>query len=443
MNFVSDVLIDAEIEKARQEEIAAHRDSNSGALYEVSVYSGPGGGGVRVQVDFLATGSNPQDAANNYMRDGVMKAPTPGLIQYMGGGYVFYSGGPIVFPSRVSPAFANDEKTRQDIKNKQDAVERAAAALHDKSMNAIRAMSKGDPNIRSDADHPAPGDVPHDTGEAPAPDNHANDPGPRESEPEPDPDHDNDATPGGGRPPRRLALADAIVGPNVVSGDHDGRAWCDFNGDGFFDFCRVLRNNRAPLSSNLLVTLSTGNQLGQMAAGATITSQGLDVGYAAGRGWVDFNGDKKADYCRVVGVRGAYRLEVTLSTGTAFKAPPILSSIIDPGTDDWGVWVDWDGDGFPDYVRVVGTQNFTDAGIAVTFGTGTGFGETKVFKAQHFDWGYPETRMWIDMDADGKPDFVRLVGSHSDPMIAVTTSAGRNGFGPTTILPLSSESGAQ
>jgi hypothetical protein len=179
-----------------------------------------------------------------------------------------------------------------------------------------------------------------------------------------------------------------------------------------------------------------------MATGATIKSQGLDVGYSAGRGWVDFDGDKKADYCRVVGGRGAYRLAVSLSTGrtgTGFKDPPILSGVIDPGVDDWGVWVDWDGDGFPDYVRVVGTKNFTDAGIAVTFGTGTGFGETKVFKVQRFDWGYPETRMWIDMDADGKPDFVRLVGSQSDPIVAVTTSAGRNGLGVTTFLPLPSK----
>jgi hypothetical protein len=189
--------------------------------------------------------------------------------------------------------------------------------------------------------------------------------------------------------------------------------------------------------------------LGQLAAGQTITSKPMDIGYAAGRGWVDFNNDKKADYCRVVGVTGHYQLAVSLSTGKddnshGFKEPPILSGNINPGVDDWGVWIDWDKDGFPDYVRVVGSQNFAgDTGIAVTYGAGSGFGETKRYTTQHFDWGYPETRLWVDMDGDGKPDFVRLAGSHADPMIAVTLSAGKNGLGNTYYIPLASASSTQ
>ena len=89
------------------------------------------------------------------------------------------------------------------------------------------------------------------------------------------------------------------------------------------------------------------------------TSEVLDWGYDAGREWVDFNGDGKADYCRRVGSvnnQSSY-VSCTVSTGTGFGATH-RSGVLDWGHDAGRRWVDFNSDGKADYCRVIGSVNF-------------------------------------------------------------------------------------
>src|SRR6201999_44281 len=89
-------------------------------------------------------------------------------------------------------------------------------------------------------------------------------------------------------------------------GQAGGGAFADFNGDGKADFCRV--------TTVLACTISSGSGIA-----GTISSPGTDLGYAPGRAWADVNHDGKADYCRRVGNGGAdARIGCTLSTGSGF-----------------------------------------------------------------------------------------------------------------------------
>ena len=131
----------------------------------------------------------------------------------------------------------------------------------------------------------------------------------------------------------------------------------DFNGDGTPDFCQITTR---PGFTGLTCKLS--------GAGQVIQSGSLDLGYPEGRAFVDFDGDRKQDFCRVV------------------------------------------GNGFP------------NSYVSCTLSEGNVFGATVM--SPSLDWGYPETRQWRDANGDGKADFCRVVGSNRDTM-ACTFSLGR------------------
>jgi hypothetical protein len=205
----------------------------------------------------------------------------------------------------------------------------------------------------------------------------------------------------------------------------DGRAWVDVNGDGRADFCRVTA---APDGERLLCTLSTGTGFG-----LTISSGVLDAGYSQGRAWVDINGDGRADYCRVVGTVNFTdsRVVCTLSTGTGFGSD-IASSVLDWGYDGGRVWVDFNGDGKADYCRLTGVQNKV---VTCTVSTGTAFGST--YSSASLDWVYDAGRSWVDVNGDGKADYCRVIGStnFTDSRAICTLSTG-TGFGVDLTSPV-------
>jgi hypothetical protein len=158
------------------------------------------------------------------------------------------------------------------------------------------------------------------------------------------------------------------MSPVLDWGYPEGRAWPDFNGDGKADFCRLVGGENLK-TSYLKCTLSDGNGFGQ-----EVTSGVVDWGYKEGRAWVDFNGDGKADYCRVVGNPGDVRLRCTLSAGASFGAE-ITSDAIDWGYPETRVWLDVNGDGKADFCRVIGNKHEF---IACTLSAGTKFGPTRM-----------------------------------------------------------------
>jgi hypothetical protein len=221
-----------------------------------------------------------------------------------------------------------------------------------------------------------------------------------------------------------------FLSPVIDWGYDVGRAWVDFNGDGKADYCRLVGDSNG-IDSHVECTLSTGSGFG-----ATVLSPVVDWGYDFGRAWVDVNGDGKADYCRVVGNSDGVSsyVECTLSTGTGFGAT-IVSPVIDWGYDFGRAWVDVNGDGKADYCRVVGNSDGVDSHVACTLSTGTGFGATILSPV--IDWGYDLGRAWTDVNGDGKADYCRLVGASNgvDSHVACTLSTG-TGFGATILSPV-------
>lgn len=83
-------------------------------------------------------------------------------------------------------------------------------------------------------------------------------------------------------------------------GGEFGRAWTDLNGDRRVDYCRVLATDSATTTGRLACTLSNGNGFGGTVYYPTAETS-FDAGYHAGRYWTDANGDGNPDYCRVIG----------------------------------------------------------------------------------------------------------------------------------------------
>lgn len=202
-----------------------------------------------------------------------------------------------------------------------------------------------------------------------------------------------------------------VISATTVDGGYTaGRAWTDFNGDGRADYCRVV----GVWVMNLSCTVSTGSGFG-----ATYTSGLEDPGYDATRAWVDVNADGRSDYCRVV---GSSTLRCTLSTGTGFGAQ-ISTTITDAGYDAGRAWVDFTGDGRPDYCVVIGGW---DKKLKCHPFTGSGFGTA--ITSGVVDAGYDVGRAWVDVNGDRRADYCRRVGWGDQ--LQCTLSAG-GGFGVT------------
>ena len=82
----------------------------------------------------------------------------------------------------------------------------------------------------------------------------------------------------------------------------------------------------------LSATLSTGNGFG-----STLNSSDANIGNAEGRAWVDFDGDGRTDFVRVVADNIRNVLAVTFGSNTGF-GPTVVSDPVDPGYPRWGFW---------------------------------------------------------------------------------------------------------
>ncbi|GIF68465.1 hypothetical protein Ais01nite_65000 [Asanoa ishikariensis] len=220
-------------------------------------------------------------------------------------------------------------------------------------------------------------------------------------------------------PSTGAAFGNDISSTNLDWGAAAGRAFTDFNGDGKADFCRVVGtvNHTAAYVS---CTVSRGGDFG-----ATYSSQPTDWGFGADRVWADVNGDKRSDFCRRVGSIAEPRVACTLSTGTGFGTT-VVSALADWGQPGSRSWTDVDADGKADFCRVRGTVNHTDAKLSCLLSTGSGFGSEVT--SGNVDWGFHTGRGWADVNGDGRTDYCRRVGgSVTDTRVSCSGSTG-SGF---------------
>jgi len=437
--------LDQEVENVQQAlEAKARRNGGrltEGELYQRVVYVDPFGYAAGYQLRFIGFGRNVREAVQRARVTPGLRASAPDLLAQKGN-FVFWGPGQIVASTSVAPDLS-------------DLYGVAIADFIEEQREQIRAAT-------SSAPHPAsPIQPPHDLRGGPDPQRG------RDRRPGPARDEGSlgaEVAPGGvlpllapGRP--RIVRAAQFSRRITEFGTPNGRTWADFDGDGFLDLCVVLSDTPGVAGGGVVVTLSTGLQFEQRAAGQEIIDRTVNVGLPDGRAWVDVNKDRKADYCRVVGTPNDSRLSCTLSARDRFGAT-ITSEKIDPGIKETRAWVDWDGDGIPDFVRVLDRPG-DYPGIAITFGAANGFGPTidnltprprdangniarveiagvkpeDLFRFLNlFDVGYPEATLWMDANGDGKVDYIRIVGSDKD-LVSVTLSNGR-GFGLTVTEPL-------
>jgi hypothetical protein len=499
-DWAVDRALDLEVEKVQESlEDKARRNGGrlpEGELYQKVVYVDPFGYKVGYQLRFIGSGPTIRDAMRRGRDTPRLEAPPPSLL-HQNGNLVFWGPGFVVAPISAVPDLSDlFGKPIEDFIAEQMEQVRAKEALTAQPSNGTSTP----PPMRPRPSSPRPSRGRETRG---GPDPQRGSPGPRGggggNAGQGGSGGNSGQTGGGtgsggndtggattsGRPPAfmiitagaplppldegRPRLIGTIDAPQRITevGTPNGRAWADFNGDRFPDLCVVLSD--IPGTTGLCVTLSTGRRFDQRAAGREIVSPAcnrppdfvcLDVGLPDGRAWVDFNRDRKADYCRVVGTSGNFHLQVTLSAADRFGSTITSSDAIDPGIKETRNWVDWDGDGIPDFVRVVERPGF-DPGIAVTFGSPNGFGPTidnltrlPVDARGHpmqreiagvsredlprffniFDVGHPELTLWMDVNGDGKADYVRVVGSKKD-LVSVTLSNGRS-LGLTITEPL-------
>lgn len=202
--------------------------------------------------------------------------------------------------------------------------------------------------------------------------------------------------------------------------------WADVTGAGKPAYCRLVGSAGA---YQLACTPSTGTGFG-----STIMSGVTWEGYPASRTWADVDGSGRASFCRLLGNPGAYQVACTLSTGTGF-GQTIWSNFLDPGIDQTNAgaswWVDVNGDGKADFCRLIGTTD--NYQMACTLSTGTGFGQTVTSMV---NWsGYDGMRWWADVNGDGLPDFCRLVGNPGAYQVVCNPNTG-HGFGPAIWSPI-------
>lgn len=186
----------------------------------------------------------------------------------------------------------------------------------------------------------------------------------------------------------------------VDGGDYSW--WVDFNGDGRDDFCRAV--NRIKLKCLLG---------GEPAFGPDVESPDINLGYSGTGRFADINGDKRADFCRLVPSQESI-IRCTLAGDNKFGAE-VESHVDDPGGANGWWWVDFNGDGKDDFCRIVGGDDDTIGGdsreadsLRCSLSTGISSYWAEITSGS-LNTGSLSEIGWVDTNGDGRADYCRLV----------------------------------
>lgn len=192
-------------------------------------------------------------------------------------------------------------------------------------------------------------------------------------------------------------------------GDKEYLDFADVNADGRSDLCVMV-------SYGLRCYLSNG-------AGFDTTPrtvENFDRGYKnRARGWFDYNGDGYADYCRMVGGdEWRPHIRCTVSGADGFVGEIESQQLGAGGFPEGSAFTDVNGDGKIDYCFVLGDNNLVDTIVRCRLGTGAPpgpawsgfhFPESLEIDSGVLDRGYAEARWWVDINGDGMADYCRSV----------------------------------
>lgn len=217
-------------------------------------------------------------------------------------------------------------------------------------------------------------------------------------------------TAGGVGYPRTIRRNRDIGGWNLTVQEHNA----DVNGDGKEDHIRIWNDAG---QARAQVNLSDGKEF-------PITNTNAVIG-----GWntknkdnfIDVNGDGKADLVQIWDSAGRAKAKVMLSNGTGF---PAETSNIEIGA--WNdifldYFADVNGDGRTDLIRV--WKSGEQAMAQVNLSNGTGY-PVKNFNAAIGSWNADYKNYFVDVNGDGKADLIRIWNTGNGAKAQVNLSNG-------------------
>ena len=221
-------------------------------------------------------------------------------------------------------------------------------------------------------------------------------------------------------------------GPGIDTGYPDQpRGFADVNADGRADYCRFV-GSPTNMSLSCMLALATGGFGSQY---AFTSATGIDKGYPdQPRGFADVNADGRADYCRFVGSPTNMSLSCMLALATGgFGSQYAFTSAtgIDKGYPDQPRgFADVNADGRADYCRFVGSPTSVSLSCMLALATG-GFGSQYAFtSATGVNRGYADQlRGFADVNADGRADYCRFFGPPAGRYVSCMLALPEGGFG--------------
>ncbi|KRB25201.1 Ig-like domain-containing protein [Rhizobacter sp. Root16D2] len=224
--------------------------------------------------------------------------------------------------------------------------------------------------------------------------------------------------------------------PSWATRIHSRNQFIDVDGDGRADHCAITYGFQTPYWAQC--SLSTGTGF------APAVVQGPMPSSVKSADWVDITGDGILSLC-YVDITGAHCRQWGPSGFATEKATGTVS--LGDAVGKGLAWVDVNGDGLADFCRVESTTDNTDdptGSLLCTLATGVGFGDT--ITSTTLQVGYARSaamdtsRMWPDVNGDGKADFCRVRGwvtgtASPNAYLECTLSTG-TGFGTTFQAPL-------
>lgn len=177
----------------------------------------------------------------------------------------------------------------------------------------------------------------------------------------------------------------------------------DVNGDGRADAC-YLHSTSATASMSLRCLTSNGAGVDPLAA----AWRSIDI-QPGQRDWprqlVDFNGDGFQDFCRVI---SGGTVRCLLGGPNGFTATEVVSVPVSAPNREGAAFVDVNGDGNVDFCRIAGSG----AGTYLSCLMSNGIGWEAVERiSPPMNMGDQNMRWWVDINADGLPDFCRAMNS--------------------------------